>query len=93
MEYREFRRHLGKARLTVKQFAELVNLNRNSITNYSRKGTVPTTLAIISALLGEMAERNVDFFEILSRIDTTPNKPRGSGFRRREDSDDLEFKK
>lgn len=80
MEYEEFRRHLGKARLTTKEFAELVKLNSNSITNYSQKGVVPSHLAVISALLGEMAEHKVDFVEVLSRIEITPNKPRGVGF-------------
>lgn len=83
MEYDEFRRHLGKAGLTTRSFAELVKLNRNSITNCAQKGVVPSHLAVISALLGEMAEYKVDFYDVLSRIEITPNKPRGSGFAER----------
>jgi transcriptional regulator with XRE-family HTH domain len=79
MDYEEFRRQLGKAGLTAKDFAELVKLNRNSITNYAQSGTVPSHLAVIAALLGEMAEHKIDFRGVLSRIEITPNKPRGMG--------------
>lgn len=82
MDYEEFRRHLGKAKLTVKDFAKLVNLNCNSIYNCASKGAVPAQLAIISALLGEMAEHKVDFRAVLSRNEIMPNKPRGFGFGR-----------
>lgn len=80
MDYEEFRRHLGKAGLTVKDFAELLKLHRNSITNCAQKGVVPSHLAVISALLGEMAEYKIDFWGVLSRIEITPNKPRGISF-------------
>lgn len=80
MEYEEFRRHLGKAGLTTKDFADLVKLNRGSITNCAKKGVVPSHLAVISALMGEMAEHKIDFYNVLSRIEITPNKPRGAGF-------------
>lgn len=79
MRYDEFRRQLGKAGLSVKEFADLVKLNRNSVTNYAQSGIVPTHLAVIAALLGEMAERKIDFRDVLSRIEIKPNKPRGAG--------------
>ncbi len=79
MKYEEFRRQLGKAGLSAGEFADLVKLNRNSVTNYAQNGTVPTHLAVIVTLLGEMAERKIDFKDVLSRIEITPNKPRGAG--------------
>jgi hypothetical protein len=82
MTYEEFRRQLGKAGLTAKEFAELVKLNSNSITNYAKSGEVPSHLAVIAALLGEMAERKIDFRDVLSRIEIEPNKPRGAGIGR-----------
>lgn len=77
MTYSEFLRHLGKAGLSVKDFADLVKMNRNSITNCSRQGDVPSHLAVIATLLGEMAEHHVDFRDVLSSIDIEPKKPRG----------------
>lgn len=79
MTYDEFLRHLGKAGLTLRQFAELVKMNRVSLSNYAKKGEVPSHLAVISALMGEMAERRIDYREVLSRIDIAPKKPRGAG--------------
>lgn len=79
MTYDEFQRHLGKAGLKIRQFADLVKMNHVSISNYGKKGEVPSHLAVIAALLGEMADRKMDYREVLSRIDIAPKKPRGSG--------------
>lgn len=79
MTYDEFRRQLGKAGLTAKEFAELLKLNRNSITNYAKSDSIPSHLAVIAVLLGELAEHKIDFHGPLSRIEITPNKPRGVG--------------
>lgn len=77
MTYNEFSRHLGKAGLSIKDFADLVKMNRNSITNCARLGDVPSHLAVIATLLGEMAEHSVDFRHALASIDIEPKKPRG----------------
>lgn len=77
MTYIEFKRQLGKASINVRQFAELIKLNPNSITNYAKQGEVPSHLAIIATLMGEMADQGLDFRTSLSRIDIEPNRPRG----------------
>jgi hypothetical protein len=77
MTYNEFRRQLGKAGLTVKAFAKLIKQTPNSITNYATHGEVPPHLAIISALMGEMAESGFDFRSTLSRIQFEASRPRG----------------
>jgi hypothetical protein len=79
MTYDEFQRHVGKAGLTLKAFAELVRMNRISLSNLAKKGEVPAHLAIISALLGEMADNGIDYREVLTRIAIVPKKPRGAG--------------
>lgn len=78
MTYEEFRRQLGKAGLTSKQFAGLVKLNGNSVANYAAQGEVPAHWAIVAVLMGEMAERKIDFKSILESIDISPKKVRGS---------------
>lgn len=77
MTYEEFQRHLGKAGLTLRQFADLLKMNRISLSNYGKKGEVPSHLALIVALMGEMAEHRVDFRSVLTKIDIEPKKPRG----------------
>ncbi len=79
MTYEEFQRHIGKAGLTIRQFAELVKMNRISLSNYGKKGEVPSHLAVIAALLGEMAEREIAYREVLSKINIASKKPRGAG--------------
>ena len=78
MTYEEFKCELGKAGLTVREFAELIRMNPNSVTNCSMKGVVPSQLAVIAALMGEMHERKVDFRYVLARIEIEPKKPRGA---------------
>ena len=79
--YDEFLRQLGKAGLNVRSFAELIRMNRNSVSNYARRGDVPAHLAIIAVLLGEMAERGVDFRGVLTKLDIGSKKPRGGSRR------------
>lgn len=78
MTYDEFKRQVGKAGLTAKDFADLVKLNPNTITNYAQSGEVPPHLAIIVALMGEMAENNLDFRPVISKIKLDTKKTRGS---------------
>jgi hypothetical protein len=77
MTYNEFKNHVGKAGLNLYQFAELIKMHRSSITNCATKEEIPTHLAVIAALLGEMRENGLDFFRILSVVDIKPKRPRG----------------
>jgi hypothetical protein len=64
--------------LTSKQFAGLVKLNCNSVANYAAHGEVPAHWAIVVVLMGEMAERKIDFKSILETINISPKKVRGN---------------
>lgn len=78
MTYEEFQRQLGKAGLSIREFAELLEMNRNSITNCATRGGVPTHLAVIATLMAEMAEHRLDFKSAISRMEIAPKKPRGA---------------
>lgn len=79
MTYDEFQRQLGKAGVTAREFAELIKMNRISLSNCAKKGVVPSHLAIISALIAEMCENKIDYRKTIKSIEITPKKPRGSG--------------
>ena len=68
MPYEEFQRLIGKSGLSIKEFAALLDMNHNSITNYKKLGKVPTHIAIIVALLSTMKDDGVDFYPILEKI-------------------------
>ncbi len=78
MTYDEFKRQLGKAGLSVKSFAEIIKQNPNSITNYKAQGEVPPHLAIIAALMGHMADHELDYRAVLTQVHFEPAKHRGS---------------
>lgn len=79
MTYDEFKRHVGKAGLTIRSFAGLVKLNPASISNYAKTGEVPSHLAVIAVLLAELAEQKVNFKDVLAKADIAPKKARGAG--------------
>ena len=79
MTYDEFKRHVGKAGLTIRGFATLIKLKPASISNYAKSGEVPAHLSIIAVLLAELAERKVDFRKILEHVEISEKKPRGAG--------------
>lgn len=62
----------------VLAFADLVKMNRISLSNY-KQSDVPSHLAVIATLLGAMADGQTDFRAALSNIEIAPKKPRGAG--------------
>lgn len=79
MNYDELKRNVGKAGLNMKEFAELMKANTNSITNLSNKGSVPKHLAIIAVLLGEMVDKGIEYKYLFEKMDLEPQKARGKG--------------
>ena len=68
MPYEEFQRLMGKAGLSIKEFATLLDMNPNSITNYKKIGKVPTHIAVLVYLLSSMKDEGVDFYPIFEKI-------------------------
>jgi DNA-binding transcriptional regulator YiaG len=68
MPYTEFQRLVGKAGLSIKEFAALLDMKPNSITNYSKQGVVPTHIAVIVALISTMKDEGLDFYPIFEKI-------------------------
>lgn len=85
MKYEEFMRQLGKAGISAREFAELTKANANAVRNYKQKGEVPSHLAVIATLMGEMAEHSLDFKTPLSKICIVAKQPRGVGFMKKPD--------
>jgi transcriptional regulator with XRE-family HTH domain len=77
MTYNEFCRQLGKAGLSIIEFAKLIKMNHRSVSNYATANKVPDHLAIIAALMGEMADSGLDFREVLGGIRVEFKRPRG----------------
>lgn len=80
MNYDEFLRHLGKAGLKAHEFAGLMRMSATSLSNYRKKGETPFHLAVIAVLLGEMADKKIEFRTLFSTIPGAPKKARGLGF-------------
>ncbi|HDZ5419707.1 MULTISPECIES: XRE family transcriptional regulator [Vibrio] len=78
MTYDEFSRHLGKAGVSAKEFAVLLKKHPNSVTNNASSGRIPNELGVIAALIGEMAEKNVDFKSVISQLELIKRKSRGA---------------
>jgi len=76
MEYEEFCRNVRKAGLTLKEFALLIEVSPNSITNLKLKDRVPNHLAIIAALLGEMVDKRVPYKHLFEDMELVKQKPR-----------------
>jgi len=76
MDYVEFRRHLGKAGLKVNEFSALIDVQPTSISLYANKMEIPTKYAVVAVLLGDAADRKLDFRKILARYGITWRMPR-----------------
>ena len=78
MQYSDFLAELKKAGLSVAAFAKLIGMNPNSVSNYSKAGTVPDHLAMIAVLIRGIYTLGGDYRAIMSTVPRTPKKPRGS---------------
>ena len=74
MPYTEFQRLVGKAGLSIKEFAALLDMKPNSITNYSKQGVVPTHIAVIVALISTMKDEGLDFYPIFEKVKSYSQK-------------------
>ena len=68
MPYTEFQRLVGIAGLSIKEFAALLDMKPNWITNYSKQGVVPTHIAVIVALISTMKDEGLDFYPIFEKV-------------------------
>ena len=75
--YDDFLQELGRAGLTVRDFAELLAMRPNSVSNNARRGEVPSHIAVISSLLAEMQLHRVPYRPVFDRLDLSKKKPRG----------------
>jgi hypothetical protein len=82
MGYDEFRRHIGKAGLQMREFASLIQMTPAALSNYRQIGEVPAHLAIIAVLLGELVDNQIDYRPAIAKIILTPKKPRGISIKR-----------
>ena len=78
MDYDELTRNIGKAGLTIKEFAILLKANPNSITNLKKKDTIPKNLGIIAVLLGEMVDKGLEYKHLFEKLDLQEQKRRRS---------------
>lgn len=87
MNYEELTRNIAKAGLDIKQFAELIKANPNSITNLKSKEKIPKNIAVIAVLLGEMADKGLEYKYLFEKLDLEEQKAR------RKSDDETLFKK
>ena len=77
MPYSDFILELERAGLSIRAFAELIGMNPNSISNYSRGGELPAHLALIAVLIAELSCKGGDFRQVVGKVELSPKKPRG----------------
>lgn len=77
-EYDDFQQELKAAGLSGRAFARLLKLNPNSITSYKAAGELPSHLAVIAALVRDMAETGLDFEATIARVPIEKKAARGS---------------
>ena len=80
MEYRTFTGNLAQAGSTIREFAELLGMNKNSVSNYAQSGKVPTHLGVISQLIAVMREQGLDYRAALQGMKISRKTSRGKPF-------------
>ena len=68
MTYSEFQIELIKIGLSIKDFASLIGMHPNTITNYKSKEVLPLNLAIVITLLAELKTNGIDPAAIIEEV-------------------------
>lgn len=63
--------------MSVRELAEFVGMNPNSVSNYARTGEPPTHLALIAVLVVGIGGAGGDDRRIMSRVERVRKNPRG----------------
>lgn len=86
MTYIDFKLTLHATGLTIAEFAALIGLpHRQAVTNYSKVGFVPDHFAVIVLLMVALVDADGDVRKALGGLEPTPKKPRGSGFKQKQE--------
>lgn len=80
MDYKEFKRHMGKAGLVNREFANLVGVHEKTISNMSKRERVPNHMAAIVLLMGLLADKHISFRGELEGLRLKKADPRGRAF-------------
>jgi len=68
MTYQEFQIELLKMGFTIKDLANLIGMNPNSITNYKSKDLIPLNLAITLSLIISLKSNGIDPETIINEV-------------------------
>lgn len=80
MNYKEFKRHMGKAGLVNREFANLIGVHEKTISNMSKKEKVPNHMAALVLLMGLLADKHILFRDELKELGLKKADPRGRSF-------------
>ena len=69
MDYKTFKVYVRRAGLGIKEFAHLAGMNHKSVSNYSKRGEVPTHLALLALMMVELVQLDVDLNQILTKLE------------------------
>lgn len=68
MNYSELQIELINSGLSIKDFASLIGMHPNSVTNYKSKGVLPLNMSIIVALIVELKRNDIDPEPIIEEV-------------------------
>ena len=68
MTYSEFQTELINSGLSIKDFASLIGMHPNTVTNYKSKEVLPLNLAIVITLLAELKVNGIDPQPIVAQV-------------------------
>ena len=78
MTYEAFVAELAKTGLTIREFADLLGMRPNSVTNNRKRGEVPDHLAVIAALVSELRVAGIAIEPVFARLGLSKKRPRGA---------------
>jgi len=84
MTFIDFKKNLLDADITLPKFSKLIKVSEKNIQAYKQKKEVPNTIAVIVACFAKMKSCDIDYPEMIEKLELQAKTKKGVGFKKKE---------
>jgi len=93
MTFKEFKKRLIDANITLPKFAKLIRVSEKNLQSYKQKNEIPNPIAVVVECFAAMEERGIDYRQIVDNLSLEKKSKKGGGFIKKEKSNEIDSEK
>ena len=84
MTFKEFKKRLIDANLSLPAFANLIQVSDKNLQSYKKKDEIPNAIAVAVECFAIMEEHGIDYTEAVEALDLKKKAKKGGGFKKKD---------